>query len=399
MATNPLMGPKFRAFDSNGDPLSGGKLYAYAAGTSTPLDTYTTRAGSVANANPVVLDANGEADVWMTPGVTYKFVLKNSSDVTQWTVDNFPSAGESASTDDASVDPGGRLTLTDGTPVTTSDVTGQTTIYYEAYKSTKVPLYDGSAWSLSDIGSGLSQATTDATKSPAAVANNSNYDLFVWSDSGTIRLSRGPAWSSDTARGTGSGTTELEQVNGRWVNKVSITNGPGAQRGLYVGTVRSDGSAQLNDSLAKRHVWNTYNRAARPMKVTDSTDNWTWSTAGWHQANASAANQLDIVRGLDEDSVRACVLAEFSNSTATERVAHVGVGLDSTTAFSGLTGTGRATSTAFSGLSASYFGLPGLGRHYLAWLEYGAGSDTQNWRGDNGTPTVLQSGIIGEVLA
>lgn len=91
MSVQPFYSPKFRAFDANGNPLSGGLLYSYAAGTTTPLSTYTTRAGDVANANPVVLDANGEADVWSTPNVSYKFVLKSSAGVTQWTVDNVPS--------------------------------------------------------------------------------------------------------------------------------------------------------------------------------------------------------------------------------------------------------------------------------------------------------------------
>ena len=78
--------PKWRAFDASGDPLSGGKLYAYAAGTSTAKDTYTSSTGGTANANPVILDANGEANVWLNGN--YKLVLKNSADVTQWTVDN-----------------------------------------------------------------------------------------------------------------------------------------------------------------------------------------------------------------------------------------------------------------------------------------------------------------------
>src|SRR5687767_9827532 len=94
MAVQPFACPRFRALDSNGDPLAGGLLYSYEAGTSTPLATYTTRAGTVANANPVVLDANGEADVWTTPGTDYKFELRNSSGVVQWTVDNYPSPAE-----------------------------------------------------------------------------------------------------------------------------------------------------------------------------------------------------------------------------------------------------------------------------------------------------------------
>jgi microcystin-dependent protein len=81
----PWIRPQF--FDNNGDPLAGGKLYTYAAGSSTPLATYTTAAGSVENANPVILDANGRAAVYLS-GSSYKFVLKDSNDVVIWTEDN-----------------------------------------------------------------------------------------------------------------------------------------------------------------------------------------------------------------------------------------------------------------------------------------------------------------------
>ena len=97
-----------RYFDSNGNPLAGGKLYTYASGTSTPQATYTDAGGGAANANPVILDANGEAAVWLDPTLSYKFVLKDSSDVTQWTVDGVvgllaPDAVSTSALQDSSV--------------------------------------------------------------------------------------------------------------------------------------------------------------------------------------------------------------------------------------------------------------------------------------------------------
>jgi hypothetical protein len=77
----------FRALDADANPLDGGLLYTYEAGTTTPKATYTDSTGNVANANPVVLDSSGYANVWLDDG-SYKFVLKNSDDVTQWTIDN-----------------------------------------------------------------------------------------------------------------------------------------------------------------------------------------------------------------------------------------------------------------------------------------------------------------------
>ena len=79
--------PKQQFFDANGNPLAGGKLYTYAAGTTTPLATYTDSSGSVANSNPVILDSRGEASIWLGAAV-YKLKLATSADVELWTVDN-----------------------------------------------------------------------------------------------------------------------------------------------------------------------------------------------------------------------------------------------------------------------------------------------------------------------
>lgn len=82
----PLLRAKFT--DSNNNPLSGGKLYSYQSGTTTPQVTYTDSSGGTPNANPVILDANGEADIWLDPTLSYKFVLRDSTDVDQFMTDN-----------------------------------------------------------------------------------------------------------------------------------------------------------------------------------------------------------------------------------------------------------------------------------------------------------------------
>lgn len=72
--------------DAAGAPLAGGRVYTYAAGTSTPLATYSDRAGTVPNTNPVILDARGEATIFWAPA-GYKVVLRDSADVIVWTQD------------------------------------------------------------------------------------------------------------------------------------------------------------------------------------------------------------------------------------------------------------------------------------------------------------------------
>jgi hypothetical protein len=83
---SPVLRQRFQ--DSSGNPLAGGKLYSYRAGTAVLQATYTDQTLATPNENPVILDANGEADVWINPGLAYKFVLKNSADIVQFTTDN-----------------------------------------------------------------------------------------------------------------------------------------------------------------------------------------------------------------------------------------------------------------------------------------------------------------------
>lgn len=84
--------PKLQFFANNGTPLVGGKLYSYAAGTTTPLATYSSSSLTTPNTNPVILDSRGEAGVWL--GVqSYKLALYTPDNILIWTVDNIePSA-------------------------------------------------------------------------------------------------------------------------------------------------------------------------------------------------------------------------------------------------------------------------------------------------------------------
>ena len=91
-----LGGAGWQFSDNNGVPLSGGLLYTYAAGTTTPQTTYTSNTGLTFNANPVVLDSAGRVsgEIWLTQGQAYKFVLKTSANVTIGTYDNVPGAND-----------------------------------------------------------------------------------------------------------------------------------------------------------------------------------------------------------------------------------------------------------------------------------------------------------------
>ena len=89
---SPVGGVAAQFFTNTGAVLTGGKLYTYLAGTTTPAATYTSAAGATFNTNPIVLDAAGRVpgsgEIWLGEGVQYKFVLKDSNDVLIGTYDN-----------------------------------------------------------------------------------------------------------------------------------------------------------------------------------------------------------------------------------------------------------------------------------------------------------------------
>ena len=278
-------------------------------------------------------------------------------------------------------DPGGRLTLTSATPVLVADAANQTTIYYALYAHDLVPLYDGTNWDVFRF--------TELSIAMAASANwaaNSNFDCFVYNDGGTLRLVTGPAWTSDTGRGAGAGTTELVRLNGRWTNAVSMTGRyaaastvtVGISQGLYVGTIRTTGSAgtttweiggiAANGDPALLYLWNMYNRVSIAVNSRDSTNSWTYQTDTWRSANASNTCRVTFVRGLNEDGIWA-LHGSISNPTSSSS-GQGGVGLDTTSGNSGLaSSTYRDASSVIVGSTGLYAAVPGLGLHFVQAVE------------------------------
>jgi hypothetical protein len=87
---SPVGGVAAQFFTNSGVPLSGGKLYTYAAGTTTPQATYTSSSGSTNHTNPIILDSAGRVpggELWIS-APPYKFVLNTSTDVLIATYDN-----------------------------------------------------------------------------------------------------------------------------------------------------------------------------------------------------------------------------------------------------------------------------------------------------------------------
>jgi hypothetical protein len=282
----------------------------------------------------------------------------------------------------------GRLTTESGVPVSTSDRTAQSTIYFTPYNGNRIRLYDGTRWRLY-VFSEISLALT-------ALVSSGIYDVFVYDNAGALTLELSAVWLSNTTRQDALTTQDGVVVKS------------GATTRLHVGTIRTTGAATTEDSGGgvttqtggKRFVWNRYNQVRRSLAVFDSTDSWSYATATVRQANAATGNKVEYVTGDAGTSAGAIVLAigYFNGASVGGRV---GVGVDSVTAFSGVVQSGFSLGGGVVGpVAGRYTGQPGLGYHYFAWLEMGNGNTVMSWIGDNGTSagTGEQSGLQAEVM-
>jgi hypothetical protein len=238
--------------------------------------------------------------------------------------------------------PGHRLTLTSGIPVTTSDVTGASTLYYTPFYHDMIPLWDGSEW-LMFQSSGLSLSLSSLTTTVP-------YDIFVYSSSGTPTLTR-TAWSTANTR-----ATALAYINGRLCTSGNATY-------LYVGTIYPTASTTTEDSSLNRYVFNFYNQVQRKMRFLDNTNFWTCTQTGTYRlANGSMSGAvINCVYGWPTQPIR----VRYDQYAITSNdVGLVGIGLNSTsvnsaTSFGGVGVSSGSLSTSIVGAcSAEYFDYP-----------------------------------------
>jgi hypothetical protein len=145
-------------FDSNGTPLVGGLLYVYSAGTTTPVATFTTVAGTVNNTNPIVLDAGGRTpnEIWLNGGVLYKFVLETALGVTIGTYDNIPAVNDPTVFNNIITVTGTNTLLGTSTPPISAYFRGQTLSFVPVNSNT-------GATTISVDGLGAREITFDAS--------------------------------------------------------------------------------------------------------------------------------------------------------------------------------------------------------------------------------------------
>jgi hypothetical protein len=235
-----------------------------------------------------------------------------------------------------------RLTLTSGTPVTTADVTGATTIYCTPYAGNQISLYDGS-------GTWNTRTSAEFSLALGTLTASLPYDVFCYDNAGTPTLEF-LAWTSATDR-----ATALVMQDG-----VLVKSGATTRR--YLGTFYTASTTTTADADATRYLWNYYNRVEKKLSGTVSVDR---SVASATYVEVNAEVQIKYVIGYAEDPMHFAAGGTILSTTANTRVT-TGITIDSTSvAQAGLEATVEQV-TANSGTPMSIIGyiLPSIGYHY-----------------------------------
>lgn len=297
----------------------------------------------------------------------------------------------------------GRLTLLANTPVMTTSASAQTTLRYDCYNGGQVPYYDGTQDNIDSIASCEVTDAMVAAASAGQVVASQVFDVW-WVHSGTNRIclamsastGGGGGWAFDSGGGSntarGTGYSQLDRVTRPYTtNKNSISNcfnaatnyGPvSANQGTYLGTVYSFFAGQISftygspasgGSEGLLGVWNMYNRVVVSTTVTDNGTPYTYTSATPRQARASSTNQVQIVLGLQEDSVTYSYVGTTALVATSGADTVMGVGVDSTSAFSVAGVLQSPAATVFNGTQTLPGQMAGVGFHTIAAMEAGDG--------------------------
>lgn len=283
----------------------------------------------------------------------------------------------------------GRLTLTSGTPVTTGDVTGATSIYFTPYKGNRLTLWTGSKWVIDQFG--------EITIALGTLTSGLPYDLFAYDNAGAVAFDAPLAWTNGTSRATALA----------WSNGMLVKSGDLTRR--YIGTFYTTSTTATEDSVLKRFLFNFCNRAPRIMAVAESSSGWSVNQNGtWRQANGNTANRVQGVIGWPDSILDLSGHTLASGSTGGEGF-NVGIGEDSTTAVPancfgmvGVTPLGTiSTNYTYAQACCRYVGVPAAGYHAWNWLE-NTDNDTTSFFGTRAASagnSQIRNGLVGYLEA
>lgn len=261
----------------------------------------------------------------------------------------------------------GRLTLSSTLPVTTSDVTGATTLYLLPYRGELVALYDGtSEWAYFNLPAAGVSVSIPAT-------TDTNYDVYLYDNSGTLALEL-VAWTNDTTRATALATQD----------GVRVKSGDATR--LYVGFIRTTGvSGECEDSRAARFVANYYNRMARAL-LNQFTGSHSLSSTTFRAWNNDAGSNVEALCHADD------IVKLTHHGYAINAILLAGIGLGSSTVNSATmtvpANTGNPAIAAYAANQAEGY------VNFIGLEKVTSGTGTVFGSSDAGS----QLGLIGEVM-
>lgn len=245
--------------------------------------------------------------------------------------------------------PGGRLTLESGVPVSTTDQTAKTTVYYTPYVHNVISLWTGARWKPVEF--------SETSLALGTLTSGKPYDVFAYLSSGVLTL-EALAWTSDSAR-----ATAITFQDGRLCKSGDKTR-------LYLGSFYTTSTTTTEDSEASRYLFNQYNRAAKRLFNSD-TNSHTYTTASAREWN-NGANSTSRIRFFSGE-VAGSVLVGFMVSmlhSSSGITGYVGIGINSTTTVTGAYAMANSVTNFRTSGAMSLGGS--LGLNYVAAIELGA---------------------------
>lgn len=209
------------------------------------------------------------------------------------------------------VTPGGRLTLESGVPVSTTDQTAKTNVYYTPFKHNIITLWDGNAW--------VPVTFSEITLALGTVTSGIGYDVFAYLSGGSLAIEK-LAWTSATAR-----ATAVTLQDGRYCKSGDKTR-------LLIGSIYTTSTTTTEDSETARYVGNVYNRVPRRLYKDAGSSSHTYNSTTVRQYNGGTGDlavraMLPILNTIEVSA--AIVLSNSASGTA----ARVSLGWDDTASY------------------------------------------------------------------
>jgi hypothetical protein len=249
---------------------------------------------------------------------------------------------------------GFRLSVATASPAPQSTGTSSTTLYCTPFASNFMWTYDSSVWTR--------HTSSEFTLAVGTKTSGKNYDVFCYSNSGTLTLEWSAAWTNDTTR-----ADAIALQDGVWCKSSDHSR-------RLLGTARTVSTTEIRDAPEARYLDNVSNRLLVCDQVASTDGNTTWTLT---QSTYSAMNggnnawYVDYVSSLGLDFVYA--EAGALCKTDGSGTAYLAIGVDSTTAKATRSIGDWNNTTTLRPVLAKYGGNPGIGKHELATLN---GSDS-----------------------